>query len=142
MNAQNSIPKPLVDLNQWFIVSFVILSWVLQLPWLLWIPFFAVLSGALFKFNPVMKIGRLFLKNEVNSYRPEDAGQQRFNAVIAAGCLGTALLCELLHWRIGFYLFSGMVLLAASIALAGFCIGCFIRYQWQRQQYKRKIIKE
>ncbi|MGR3764588.1 DUF4395 domain-containing protein [Rossellomorea sp. NS-SX7] len=142
MSVQHTIPKPLVDLNQWFIVTFVIFSWVFQLQWLLWIPFVTVLSGALFKYNPVMKIGRLFLRKEADAYRPEDAGQQRFNAVIAAFCLGTALISGLFHWTIGFYVFSGMVLLAASIALAGFCIGCFIRYQWQRLQYKQKIIKE
>ncbi|MCA1053937.1 DUF4395 domain-containing protein [Rossellomorea aquimaris] len=142
MNTTNSIPKPLVDLNQWFIVITVILSWALQLHWLLWIPFIAVTTGAVFSYNPIMKVGRMFLRKDMSSYRAEDADQQRFNAVIASCCLGGALLSELLQWTTAFYLFSGMVLLAASVALAGFCIGCFIRYQWRRLQYKRKLIKE
>ncbi|MEK4875996.1 DUF4395 family protein [Bacillus sp. FSL W8-0102] len=34
-----------------------------------------------------------------------------------------------LHWDVAGYVFNIMVVLAAGIALMGFCIGCFIRYQ-------------
>jgi hypothetical protein len=142
LTAINSIPKPLVDLNQWFIVISVALSWVTQIQWLLVLPFLAVLSGVLFHYNPVMKLGRQFLKKEASAYQPEDADQQRFNSVIAAICLGSALISGLFQWGAGYYLFSGMVFLAASIALAGFCIGCFIRFQWKRLLYRRKHRKD
>lgn len=142
MAFQHSIPKPLVDLNQWFIVTSVILSWILQLQWLLYIPFLAILSGFLFNYNPVMKLGRKFLKKEASAYQPEDVGQQRFNSGIAAFCLGTSLISGFFQWTAGYFFFSGMVFLAASIALAGFCIGCFIRFQWHRLQYKYKFIKD
>ncbi|KAA0562486.1 DUF4395 domain-containing protein [Bacillus sp. CH30_1T] len=41
-------------------------------------------------------------------------------------------MSALAGWSTGFYLFSGIVLFAASIALGGFCVGCFIRFQWKK----------
>ncbi len=141
MNAPHSIPKPLVDSNQIFIIITVLISWITKEPWILIIPFLAVFSGVLLKYNPVIKIGRLFLKKAPAKYRQEDAAQQRFNAGIASVCLGAALISSSAGWVTGYYLFSGMVLAAAAVALAGFCIGCFVRYQWQRFRYKLRTAK-
>ncbi|OIU71437.1 DUF4395 domain-containing protein [Rossellomorea aquimaris] len=141
MNATHSIPKPLVDSNQIFIIASVIISWITTEPWILFIPFLAVFAGVLLKYNPVIQIGRLFLRKAPAEYRQEDAAQQRFNAGIASGCLGASLISSGAGWATGYYLFSGMVLAAASIALAGFCIGCFVRYQWQRLRFKMRTAK-
>lgn len=135
----NSIPKPLVQLNQWLIVSTIAISWMLQIEFILLLPFMVGLSAMIFKFNPVIKAGRIFLKKEYSSYPHEDADQQRFNNMIAVICLGGAIMSALAGWNTGFYLFSGMVFLSASIALGGFCVGCFIRFQWKRFQYKRSV---
>ncbi|MFI8574104.1 DUF4395 domain-containing protein [Rossellomorea aquimaris] len=135
----NSIPKPLVQLNQWFIVSTVAISWVFQIEFFILLPLMVGLSAKIFKFNPVIKAGRSFLKKELSSYPPEDADQQRFNNMIAVICLGAAIMSALAGWSTGFYLFSGMVFLAAIVALGGFCVGCFIRFQWKRFQYKRSL---
>ncbi|WP_338448266.1 DUF4395 family protein [Niallia oryzisoli] len=35
------------------------------------------------------------------------------------------------------YIFTIMVATAAFIAILGFCIGCFILYQWKQYQYRR-----
>jgi Domain of unknown function (DUF4395) len=135
----NSIPRPLVQLNQWFIVSTVAISWVFQIEYILLLPFLVGMSALLFKYNPVIKAGKLFLKKEPSSYPPEDADQQQFNNIIAVSCLGAAIISSLAGWSTGVYIFSGMVFVAASVALAGFCIGCFIRFQWKRFQNKRSL---
>ncbi|NMH70236.1 DUF4395 domain-containing protein [Bacillus sp. RO3] len=135
----NTIPRPLVQMNQWFIVLSVSISWLFQSELFLLIPFVIGLSGLLFRFNPVMKVGKYFLTKEWSSYPPEDADQQQFNNVIAVICLGSAVMSALFDWGTGFYLFSGMVFLAASVALAGFCIGCFLRFQWKKFQYNRSL---
>ena len=36
------------------------------------------------------------------------------------------------------YVFSIMVILAAGVALMGYCIGCTIRYRYMMWKYKRK----
>ncbi|BCB04263.1 DUF4395 domain-containing protein [Bacillus sp. KH172YL63] len=135
----NSIPKPLVQVNQWFIVLTVAASWFSNIEAILFLPFLAGVSALIFKFNPVMKVSKPFLKKDLSAYPPEDADQQQFNNIIAVICLGAALMSAFAGWATGFFLFSGMVFLAASIALAGFCIGCFIRFQWKRFQYKRSL---
>ncbi|WP_082892722.1 DUF4395 domain-containing protein [Rossellomorea aquimaris] len=136
-HISNSIPKPLVSINQWFIVISVVVSWLTNMEWLLILPFIAGLSGLLFRFNPVMHVGKRFLKKEMSSYPPEDFDQQQFNGAIAVVCLGSAFISSLIGWSIGYYLFSGMVFLAASIALLGFCVGCFIRFQFKKFQHNR-----
>lgn len=132
-----SIPQPLVRTNQWFIVISVISAWVTGIEWILAIPLGAGLSGLAFGFNPVMRTAKLFLRNPPHAYIPEDWDQQQFNQLIAVGCLAGGLI----SYSNGFvglgHFFTVMVGLAAFIAILGFCIGCFIRFQWTKLRKKR-----
>lgn len=133
-----SIPRPIVRVNQWTIFLTVVLSWVTGLHWLLLIPLVANLSGILFNFNPIMKIARVFIK-EGKNYIPEDVTQQKFNACIASFCLAGGLVSFSLGWTIVGYVFTIMVAVASFIAILGFCIGCFIFYQFKQYQYRRTL---
>ncbi|WP_409303854.1 DUF4395 domain-containing protein [Peribacillus sp. SCS-155] len=137
-NQVRTIPRPLVRTNQWFIVLSVVTSWVTGEELILAIPLIAGLLGLFFNFNPVMRLARYFLKKKPSEYIPEEWSQQQFNQVIAVVCLGIALLCFLLGWTIAAYVFSAMVALAAFVAILGFCIGCFIRFQWQQYMYRKR----
>lgn len=132
-----SIPRPLVKTNQSVIVISVLLTWLTQNEWILLIPFLAGLSGILFGYNPIMQYAKRFLKKPMKSYVPEDWEQQQFNQKIAVFCLGAGFLSFLLGWNVAGYVFTIMVALAAFIAILGFCIGCFILYQWKQFQYRR-----
>ena len=132
-----SIPKPLVRTNQWFIFLSVVLTWISGLEWLLAIPLAAGLSGLLFHFNPIMKAARLFLRKADSAYIPEEYAQQQFNQLIAVICLAGGLISFLAGWNIAGYLFTAMVAAASFIAILGFCIGCFIRFQWQQYRHRR-----
>ncbi|WP_062235544.1 DUF4395 domain-containing protein [Fictibacillus sp. FJAT-27399] len=132
-----SIPRPLVRLNQWFIVLSVAAVWLTGFEWVLLLPLAAGVSGLLFRFNPVMQFGKLFLQKPPSSYVPEEWNQQQFNQKIAVACLFFAYLSYILHYTIAAYVFTIMVFFAAFIAILGFCIGCFIRFQWQQYQYRR-----
>ncbi|MGG1575619.1 DUF4395 domain-containing protein [Fictibacillus sp. NRS-1165] len=134
---QFSVPRPLVRLNQWFIVLSVAAEWITSAEWLLLLPLAAGLSGLLFRFNPVMQFGKLFLQKPSSSYIPEEWKQQQFNQVIAVACLFLAYLSYLFHYSIAAYVFSIIVFSAALVAILGFCVGCFIRFQWQQFQYRR-----
>ena len=131
-----SIPKPLVQLNQAFIVSTVILGLIFHYTWL-WIPFIVGVVTLITKKNPIIQLGKNFLSKPMNAYTPEDADQQRFNQWIATICLGLALVFFITG--IGFfgYAFSLMVLAAAGIALMGYCIGCTIRYRYMMWKHRR-----
>ncbi|RWZ58083.1 DUF4395 domain-containing protein [Halobacillus fulvus] len=135
-----SIPKPLVQLNQLFIITTVLLS-LFTTPVLLLIPFIIGVYTLMTKKNPVILIGRNFLRKPLTSYQQEDRDQQIFNQWIATVCLGLSLLFFTLNVQWAGYLFSIMVMTAAGIALMGFCIGCFIRYRyimWKHQRLKAK----
>jgi hypothetical protein len=134
-----AIPRPLVRTNQWFIVICVAAAWISGQYWLLALPLAAGLLGLMFAFNPVMRLAKQFLRKPMSEYIPEDWEQQQFNQVIAVVCLAIGLIGFALHWYVVAYIFTIMVALSAFIAILGFCIGCFIRYQWKQYHYRRTL---
>ena len=139
--AVRSIPRPLVRLNQWVIFLSVVAMWWSGIVWILAIPLLAGLMGLLFSFNPIMQAGKLFLRKTPSEYIPEEWEQQQFNQLIAVGSLAGGLICFLLGWEIAGYVFTAMVAVASFVAILGFCIGCFIRFQWQQYRYKKSANK-
>lgn len=139
MENIRSIPRPLVRANQWTIFASVILTWFTGQVWILAIPLIACLLGFFLDFNPIMRVAKLFLKKKPSEYIPEDAAQQKFNSVIAISCLALGLLGFELHWTVVGYIFTAMVGVASFIAILGFCIGCFILYQWKQFVYRRSL---
>ncbi|MEM4994620.1 MULTISPECIES: DUF4395 domain-containing protein [Priestia] len=132
-----SIPKPLVQLNQLFIVITVLLA-LLAAKWLLLLPFLVEVVTLVTKRNPVIMAGKKLLKKPISSYQMEDRDQQLFNQWIATICIGIAFISFLLSYTFVGYVFSIMVILAAGVALMGYCIGCTIRYRYMMWKYKRK----
>ncbi|MEH7544575.1 MULTISPECIES: DUF4395 domain-containing protein [Bacillaceae] len=134
-----SIPRPLVKTNQWVIVLSVVLTWVSGIEWLLLIPLLSGLSGLLFGFNPIMQLAKQFLKKDPKAYIPEDWEQQQFNQKIAVSCLAIGFISFWAGWNTLGYIFTILVAVAAFVAILGFCIGCFIHYQWKQYKYRRSI---
>ncbi len=134
-----SIPRPLVRTNQWCIVLSVVATWITGWYGLLALPLVAGLLGISFDFNPVMKFARLFLHQPMSEYAQEDRDQQRFNQIIASTCLLLSIVGYALHIMVVAWIFTIMVALAASIAIMGFCIGCFIIFQWKQYRYRRSL---
>jgi hypothetical protein len=132
-----SIPRPLVKTNQTVIVISVLLTWATGYEWILLVPFLAGVMGLLFGFNPIMEVAKRFLKKPPKAYVPEDWEQQQFNQKIAVACLGIGFISFVLGWNVVGYLFTTLVALAAFIAILGFCIGCFILFQWKQFKYRR-----
>ncbi|WP_248559390.1 DUF4395 family protein [Niallia sp. NCCP-28] len=88
------------------------------------------------KKNPIILIWKRFLKKPLSRYVMEDKNQQLFNQWIATACLGLSIVFFQLRWNMLGCVFSVMVLLVAGIALAGFCIGCFIPYRYIMWKHK------
>ncbi|NYF24866.1 DUF4395 domain-containing protein [Sporosarcina sp. JAI121] len=133
-----SIPKPLVMANQYTIIISVVIALMTQSAWVLLIPLIANLSSLLIGFHPILAIVKRFLTKPTNQYIQEDYAQLRFNQWLAVGFLLTASVSFLLDWSILFNVATIMVGIAALIATLGFCIGCFIRFQYQQWSYRRK----
>ncbi|CAG9621777.1 DUF4395 domain-containing protein [Sutcliffiella rhizosphaerae] len=133
----HTVPKPLVTFNQWFILISVILSLLTGVYWIMSLPLLAGLSGLLFKWNPVLQVARTFLKKPSSSYPQEELAQLHFNQTIAVTCLALSLIGFYAGNLAVGYAFALMVGIASSVALMGFCIGCFLRFQWQQYKYRR-----
>ncbi len=135
-----SIPKPLVQTNQAFIVSTVILSLLVH-PAILLFPFAVGVYTLATKKNPVILFSRRFLKNPIASYLQEDRDQQLFNQWIATICLGLSLLFFSVGLPLLGFAFSIMVIIAAGVALMGYCIGCTIRYRYMMWKHNRTKVQ-
>ncbi|MGD7055173.1 DUF4395 domain-containing protein [Sutcliffiella horikoshii] len=133
----STLPKPLVTFNQWFILTTVLLSLATGLYFLMAFPLLAGLMGLLFKWNPVLIVAKKFLSKPAASYLQEDVAQLQFNQSIAVACLALALFGFYSGFVVIGYVFAIMVGVASGVALMGFCVGCFIRFQWQQYRYRR-----
>ncbi|MBJ6360770.1 DUF4395 domain-containing protein [Paenibacillus sp. GCM10012307] len=128
----HEIPMRYVKANQTGIVLFVILSFFFNQPLLLGILWVIQLVGLASggKWNLFVRIAKPLLKNK--GTETQAAELQRFNNSLAVLFLTLALISTALGWQIVSYIFSAMLLLAASAALLGYCIGCTV-YFWYKQ---------
>ncbi|WP_019412499.1 DUF4395 domain-containing protein [Paenisporosarcina sp. TG20] len=133
-----TIPKPLVLANQWTIVLSVVIALIAQSTWILLVPLISGLLSLLTGFHPIVAIVKRFLTKPINQYIQEDYGQLRFNQWLAVGFLTIACLSYLMNWMILFNMATIMVGVAAFLAIQGFCIGCLVRFQYQKWSYQRK----
>lgn len=135
------IPRPLVRTNQTFIVLSVILAVITHFYWILLLPILAGLSGILFEKNFIILIAKSFLKKKASEYVLEDKSDLRFNQIIATALLSASLISSITNHPILAIIFAAFAFLAASIALSGFCIGCWIHFQLRQYKYRRQVKK-
>jgi uncharacterized membrane protein len=132
------IPMPIVTLNRAVLLAGIASAIALQQPVITTALFFIILSAIVFgkKGSLIFIIGsRLFEKQNLNA-ATEDPKLMRFNNTIAAVLLGGAQIAFLLGAPLAAWILSGAVAIAATIALSGFCFGCFLYYQFNLQRFK------
>ncbi|KIL36733.1 hypothetical protein SD71_07000 [Cohnella kolymensis] len=126
------IPMRYVKANQTGIVASIILFflfgelWILVALWLIQVV--GLLSGG--KFNLFVAIGKRVLPGKGRDTQAEEL--QRFNNLLAVIFLTLSLLCFSIGWEIAGYVFSSMLFAAAGMALAGYCIGCTMYFQFKQ----------
>jgi hypothetical protein len=136
------IPLPIVKLNRWVLVVGIIGGLLLQQPLFTTVLFVVLLSAVLFgrRGSLIFQVGkRLFAKRNAAALRAdevEDPRLMRFNNTIAAVLLGGAQLAFLLGFDVVGWLLSVAVAVAAGVALAGFCLGCFFYYRYRMNRYR------
>ena len=132
------IPVPIVKLNRWTLVIGIISALVLQQP-LITTALFLILLPATLLGQPgsmIYKAGQRLFARQILTARREDRRLQRFNNTIATVLLGGAQLAFLLNLPLAGWLLSSMVAIAAGVALAGFCVGCFLYFQFKINRYR------
>ena len=130
------IPAPIVKLNRWTLVIGILAAFVLQQPLITTLLFLVVASAALFgrQGSLIFAIGsRIFNRQNAAALiadRYDDRRVMRFNNAVAAIMLGGAQIAFLLGVSTLGWVLSLAVVVAAAVALAGFCVGCYIYTQW------------
>ena len=130
------IPINYIRTNQVILAVLTLSSIVLQNGWLVLVTYFFVIMPLIIgsKGNIAFHIAkRMFPK--INGEKTEAAELQRFNQTIAATLLTIALLIYYLTASWISWLFVGMVFVAATVALMGYCVGCFFYFQWKKLKY-------
>lgn len=130
------IPIPYVRANQAGIVLLVVLAIVLQQPVLiaaLWaIQVIGLWRGV--RANLIVRLATPLLASRIAGAQTESAELQRFNNSIAVILLTVSLLCFwVLQAPLAGYTAAGMVAVAALIAICGYCVGCFLYYQFKKR---------
>lgn len=129
---------PYVKANQAGIVLFVVASVVLQNPWVLAALWLVQVAGLLTrgKYNLFVRLARPFLRTEGKETQAEVL--QRFNNTLAVVFLTLSLLCHFFGWTLAGTVFAAFLLIAAGVALLGYCIGCTLYFQYKRISRKLK----
>ncbi|GIO16438.1 hypothetical protein J19TS2_59930 [Cohnella xylanilytica] len=134
------IPMPYIKANQTGIVLVVLLSFLLGQPWLLaalWaIQAIGLLTGG--RWNLFIRLAKPLLRTE--GRETQAAELAKFNNSLAVLFLTLSLLAHALGWAVAGYAFAAMLLLAASAALLGYCIGCTVYFQYKRLARKAKLL--
>lgn len=132
------IPLPIVSLNRVVLLAGIIAATLFQQPLITTALFFIILSAVVFgkKGSLIFFAGsRLFARQNLTA-KTEDQKLMRFNNSIAALLLGGAQIAFLLGAPLAGWVLSGTVAVAAAVALAGFCFGCFLFYQFNLQRFR------
>ena len=101
-----------------------------------------VLSAVVFgrRGSLIFQVGkRLLAKRNAAAQRAgelEDPGLMRFNNTIAAVVLGGAQLAFLFGLNVVGWALSLAVAVAAVVALAGFCVGCFLYLRFNMYRHR------
>ena len=136
--ANRDIPLPIFRLNRWLLVVGILAGLALQQPLLTTLLFAILLPATIIgqRASLVFLVGKRLFARQIPTAEREDRRMQRFNNTIATLLLGGAQLAFLAGATIVGWILALMVAAAASIALAGFCIGCFLYYQLKLQRYR------
>lgn len=137
-DCSNGIPVPIVTLNRACIAGGVALGVLLRQPLITTALFALIAPAALFgsRGSLVFAIGtRLFARANATAER-EDRRLMRFNNALAAIALGLAQIAFIARLPVLGWIFSCVVALAATIALCGFCVGCFLFFRFKMARYR------
>ncbi len=136
------IPFPIVKLNRWVLLTGISTAIIIQQPIITTLLFFIILSSVVFgKSGSLIYIvgSRIFAKQNENT-PTEDPRLMRFNNSIAAILLGGAQIAFLAGVPLTGWILSGFVAVAATVALSGFCFGCFLYYHLFIYLFKLEFI--
>jgi hypothetical protein len=134
--ACKDVPLSIVLLNRWILVLGVLGGLAAGQPLVTTLLFTLLLPAVLFgqRGSPIAWLGRRLFASRIPNDAREDRRLMRFNNMIALVLLGGAQIAFALNLPVLGWALALAVAAAASVALAGFCLGCFLYYQFKLHQ--------
>lgn len=136
--APDGVPMPIVVLNRWTLVVGILLAFVTQQAWITTL-LSLILAAAVFggaEYSLVALVGRKLFADRIPGAEREDFKLTRFNNSIALVLLGLAQIAFVTGISALGWILALMVAVAAGVALAGFCVGCFLFFQFRMLRYR------
>ncbi|HEX6290427.1 MAG TPA: DUF4395 domain-containing protein [Herpetosiphonaceae bacterium] len=139
-SSADGVPLPIVKLNRWVLVLGVLIGIVTQQPAATTILFVLLLPAVVLgqRWSPIAALGRWLFATKLPGAERQDRRLMRFNNTIALALLGAAQIAFVAGLPMVGWALALMVAGAASVALAGFCVGCFLYYQFKL--HRRQIL--
>lgn len=132
----DDVPLHRVRANQTgILLSIIATVWTGQ-TWILLIPLLVQIISRTYgvKYNAFVRLLSPLLPK---SSKTEARELLRFNNLLAILFLMGAWLSFSLGFTLAGYIFTGMLTVAVVLALSGFCLGCFIYFQWKQFKARR-----
>ncbi|WP_127534274.1 DUF4395 domain-containing protein [Paenibacillus kobensis] len=138
LNCVDDVPLHRVRGNQLGILLFIIISVATQQLWLLLVPLAVQIISRTWgvRYNVFV---RLFARIFPVSTRTESRELLRFNNLLAILFLLGAVIGFAAGSDVVGYIFVGFLSVAVILALSGFCLGCFMYFQWKQFLARRRI---
>lgn len=132
----DGIPLPIVNFNRWLLVLGVSIGLLTQQPLITTFLFLMLCSAIVFgqRGNLVVYVGKRLFAKQIATAEREDRRLMRFNNTIAMVLLGAAQVAFAVGQPLIGWVLAGMVALAAGLALAGFCVGCFLYFRFKLER--------
>lgn len=132
------IPMPIVTFNRAVLVGGILAGCILRQPLFTTVLFVMILLAVLFgpRGSLIFQVGKRLFARRIATAEREDRRLMRFNNSIAVLLLGSAQIAFVLGWTIVGWVLAGMILVAATVALLGFCFGCFLFYQFKVNRFR------
>ena len=132
------IPMRIVSFNRVILLGGIVLAALLQQPLITTVLFLLVAPSVLFgkKASLIFLAGSRLFPGRRADEAIESPQLMRFNNAIAAILLGGAQVAFAAGSSITGWILCGMVATAAAVALGGFCLGCFLYFQFNMQRYR------
>jgi hypothetical protein len=134
----HGVPLPIVTLNRWVLVISIVVGLVFQQPLLTTAVLVILVPAVLFgqQWSLIAVVGRRLLARQIAGAEREDRRLMRFNNTIAVLLLGAAQVAFAVGASFVGWMLALVVAVAATVALAGFCVGCFLFYQFKLYRYR------
>jgi hypothetical protein len=136
-NCVDEVPLHRVRGNQLGILICIIVSVFTQQLWVLVLPLAVQLISRRYGVRYNLFV-RAFSPLFPASSKTESRELLRFNNLLAILFLAVTLAAYAVNFPIVAYISLGMLSVAVVLALCGFCLGCFMYFQWKQFIARRK----